>query len=935
MELLKKHPDKIAAAAVIAVTFAISLLGILDRFDLRLYDSILSLRKEPEERPEILFVEIDNQSLDALGAWPWSRDILANALFRMKELGAEAAVFDIEYLSPSKLGVNPDAKSKISYAVEEQKNDINDVISQFAGAAVSGSYSAAELDSLSEEIISGWINPGLDRLRDGIYESAYQDNDKLFAKSIAFFGNTWLTINTAELEIKYDDDYLDYVRKKCLYSNVKDKDGLIKKGNDYYLVDQGSESKPGFSPAMEMFIRSAKGAGFTNVVLDKDGTRRRIELLSKQNDSYAAQLVFAPILKKIKPREIVRNSHSLKLKDVTDPDTGELTDINIPLDEHGRILINWLNKDFVNSFRHENVIMLYQLDETERNIISCLENLGGFNLWDKDGKSLPFKQETLEILNDYSGIRNFREYLLEKCQGFDENGESVNGGISDDEYESYFAARKSFFERVTTFINGSYLEEMLNRLDEMKNEIANISEIKNSLESLFDTLKNESEIYNSTFEEKQKSYNGSFCIIGNTASSTTDLGTTPFNRAYPNIGTHANLYNTIISRNFIREIHWIAGMLAAAVLAFLTVVISGKKSGAVQSFYGILSVILASGVPVLLLAVFQIYVPMTGPVILTVLSYLATVIIRFVTTEKEKNTIRNSFSVYLNPTVVEQLAKDPSKLKLGGEEKNMTALFSDIKGFSSFSEQVTPEKLVSILNGYLGSMSEKILEEGGTIDKFIGDSIVSFFGAPLDLEDSAFRACVSAIKMKQAEDIFNRENLKSGNIPEELKTRIGINTGDMLVGNMGTTTKMNYTIMGDSVNLASRLEGVNKAYKSWILCSDSTWNEANEGGKNGLLAARKLDAVRVVGRNEPVQLWNILGFESELSDAEKEALAIYNCAMEKYTEKNFREAGKLFVKANALTPLDETPLVFASRCREFIKNGVPKNWDGIINMTSK
>ena len=265
----------------------------------------------------------------------------------------------------------------------------------------------------------------------------------------------------------------------------------------------------------------------------------------------------------------------------------------------------------------------------------------------------------------------------------------------------------------------------------------------------------------------------------------------------------------------------------------------------------------------------------------------------------------------------------------------MTALFSDIKSFSSFSELVTPAKLVSILNGYLGSMSDRILDEGGTIDKYIGDSIVSFFGAPVDLENPSWSACVSAIKMKETEMEFNRVNMASGLIPCELKTRIGINTGEMVVGNMGTSSKMNYTIMGDAVNLASRLEGVNKVYKSWIMCSDQTWNEANSMEKRGLLAARKLDKVRVVGRDESVQLWNILGFINELPDNVLEALAIYEKAMEKYENRDFKEAGKLFVKANALDDSDETPLVFAQRCREFIEKGVPAGWDGIVNMTSK
>ena len=930
----KKHGDKVAVFSVGIACFILALTGFFQRFDLRLYDLLLSLRKSPEERQEILFVEIDNKSIDDLGVWPWSRDILANVLFRMKELGAQTAVFDIEYLSPSNLGINPEAQNQIYNAFENQKNDVNELINQFAGAALSGSYSQEELNVLADDIVSEWVNPGLDQLRDEIYQKAYQDNDELFAKAIDFFENAWLTINILELDIKYENEYLDYVRKKCLFSNVEDKKQKIKEDNDYYLIDQGGDNRLGFCPAQKDFMQGAKGAGFTNVVLDSDGTRRRVELLSEQNGSYVAQLVFAPILKILNPKKIERNYFTLKLIDATDPTTGELKNISIPLDSHGRMLINWINKEFENSFRRESVIMLYQLDETERKIISQLESLGGFMLWDNEGQLLPYYQIANELLNNYSEIKQYKQYLLEKCKGTDENGNPLEG-ILPEEYEDYFNARKAFFEDVNSFVKGEYFDQMFARLKEMKNEIANYDETHNALLKLFDTLRNEEEIYLSTFQEKQKAYEGSFCIIGNTASSTTDLGTTPFNRAYPNVGTHANVYNTIMNENFIWEINWIFGALAALVFAYLAVVLTKEKSAFTQNTVGILSIAISVGSPVFLMCFLQIYVPVMAPLLISVVSYIIVVILRFLTAEKDKGVLRNAFSTYLAPAVVEQIVKDPSKLKLGGEEKHMTALFSDIKSFSSFSELVTPSKLVSVLNDYLGSMSDKILDEGGTIDKYIGDSIVAFFGAPFDLENSAWSACVSAIRMKQMEDEFNRINIANGNIPMELKTRIGINTGEMVVGNMGTSSKMNYTIMGDAVNVASRLEGVNKVYKSWILCSDSTWKDANALDKMDLLVARRLDKVRVVGKSESIQLWNILGFKNELSEKVLESVEIYNQAMEKYEENNFKEAGKLFIKANKLVDEDETPLVFAQRCKEFIEKGVPKNWDGVVNMTSK
>jgi class 3 adenylate cyclase len=191
------------------------------------------------------------------------------------------------------------------------------------------------------------------------------------------------------------------------------------------------------------------------------------------------------------------------------------------------------------------------------------------------------------------------------------------------------------------------------------------------------------------------------------------------------------------------------------------------------------------------------------------------------------NNMRLAFSTYLSEDVVEEIISDPARLHLGGTNRHMTALFSDIKNFTRIAEQLSPEHLVDLLNHYLSTMSDVILEQKGTIDKYQGDSIVSFFGAPLDLKDHAMRACTAAIILKRMEKDINHYVLENGISPLPLLTRIGINTGEMVVGNMGTQKKMNYTIISSAVNLASRLEGVNKQYGTWVLATDSTLEETS------------------------------------------------------------------------------------------------------------
>ena len=326
------------------------------------------------------------------------------------------------------------------------------------------------------------------------------------------------------------------------------------------------------------------------------------------------------------------------------------------------------------------------------------------------------------------------------------------------------------------------------------------------------------------------------------------------------------------------------------------------------------------------------------------------------------------FKITLQNQVVSQIVKNPEKLRLGGVNTRLTALFSDVRKFSGFTECVNreegeehgAERLVAILNDYLGLLSNAIMSQKGTIDKYVGDEIVSFFGAPVANPDNAFDACVAGIRMKQAEDIYNTEHAaelpihpKTGT-PFLLKSRVGLNTGDMVVGNMGTEKKLNYTVMGNNVNLASRLEGTNKEYDSWIIASESTWNDANRGENEGKLIARQLDCVKVINVEKPVQIYSIVGLRSELSAAEIEASDIFNSAMEFYLKgretpdqpKNpddFKKAIELFEKAyNCFHTSDPQDPGFISmekkmilRCNEYLKNGIPKIWDGVYTMTTK
>jgi adenylate cyclase len=242
---------------------------------------------------------------------------------------------------------------------------------------------------------------------------------------------------------------------------------------------------------------------------------------------------------------------------------------------------------------------------------------------------------------------------------------------------------------------------------------------------------------------------------------------------------------------------------------------------------------------------------LSAPLITGVLTLFSMIVYRILTEEREKRAIQGMFSNYVSKRVVDELLKNPEKLVLGGEDKEITVLFSDIRGFTTLSEKLTPQELVSHLNEYLSAMTDIIFKYEGTLDKYVGDEIMAFWNAPVEQTEHAELACKAALEMMEILNELNR------NWPEAKKLNIGIgmNTGIMTVGNMGSKNRMDYTLMGDSVNLGARLEGTNKIYGTNIIISEFTYEKIKEN-----FVCRELDNIRVKGKLKPVKIYEIMDY---------------------------------------------------------------------------
>ncbi|MCR4940905.1 MAG: adenylate/guanylate cyclase domain-containing protein [Treponemataceae bacterium] len=925
---LKVHRDAIVSLIVILFVFILSVTGLIEPFELKVYDLLMKLKPATTELEDVVIVAIDDASIAEMGTFPWQRDKVADGIIRMRELGASSVTFDIEYTSPSALGVNPDAESKLSTKFNTVDENISSYIQELSDAIASGYFTNEEILGLIDEILNYGIKPEIQGLHDSVSTEVTRDNDEYFANSLAFFGNSWLTINVGDMDIKVSDELLDYVKENILLDNVKDDGGYIHPECEEYLDELGIVR--GLTPALYSMLEKSAGAGFTNIVLDSDGTRRRVKLLFDEYDKYAAQLVTAPLLNIVKPSSIERTGNKLIFHDAMRPGADKAVDIVIPLDTEGNMLVNWIKQDFKNSFKYESFLFLKQLDDYEKQIINILRSLAAQDQFiDQYGDYLPFYSAAVYLLAEYDDITATKEELLASADATSRE---------DPRFEEYFEARRIFFEECAELNDSYYMENIREFLVKYADEETQ-ERFETFFTFLFDNYELYLEYYNEEFQKLHESYNNAFCIIGHTATASTDLGTTPFENHYANVGTHANVYNTIMTGEFITPVPWWYSVAAAALALLVMTFFSHFSRAFIQNLLGILGITICLVVCILPMVLFRVYIPVVPPFLIMILGYIACTVYRFIYAERDKKFLRSTLSTYVSADVVNEIVNDPAKLKLGGEEKNITAIFTDIRSFSTISEKVTPTELVSFLNQYLSLLSDIILENGGTIDKYEGDAIIAFVGAPVSYADHAWRACISAVRMKQAEAKFNEEMLANGTIPNKICmpicTRIGINTGDMVVGNMGTENKMNYTMMGNAVNLAARLEGVNKVYHSWVLVSETTWNAADSGEHKGILLARRLDKVRVVGINTPVQLYNILGIKSELDEALLESVKLFHQGLDLYLQKEFSNAKKIFDMATRKYPDDQTAAVFSARCMSFMEKGVPADWDGVVNMTSK
>ena len=420
-------------------------------------------------------------------------------------------------------------------------------------------------------------------------------------------------------------------------------------------------------------------------------------------------------------------------------------------------------------------------------------------------------------------------------------------------------------------------------------------------------------------------FNNKIVLIGPTAVDLQDDYLSPVSEGVrmPGVEIHANNIQTIISQKFLQD----QSNINLLIILVLILIFNVWIFSFIKVRYST-PIVLIEMITAIVSGFFYyengIIINTIYPISMISLSFIGTFLLRLILEQKDRKFIEGAFGHYVNESVVKQLIKNPKMLHLGGAKREITVLFSDIAGFTTISETMDAEKLVKFLNEYLQEMTKIVLDHEGTLDKYEGDAIMAFWGAPLEMKNHAFKACLAALENQKKLSDLRKKWKKEGK--PEIHIRIGINTGEAIVGNMGSENRFDYTAIGDNINLGSRLEGISKEYGTEIIISEATYEQVKDN-----FICRELDKIRVKGKNNAIRIYELIDKKENTNENQKNTIITFEKALELYRNRDFLSAKKLFEELKDDSPSE----IFKKRCEECLANTPSDDWDGVYTFTTK
>ncbi|MEE6250726.1 MAG: adenylate/guanylate cyclase domain-containing protein [Bdellovibrionota bacterium] len=846
----------------------LSVHAILENFHQRSVDLKL-LARGPEERDsKLAILAIDEKSVEKFGRWPWSRTIIAEAIEKIFEHDAAVLAFDVIFSEP----------------------DNNQAIRSLNKLAKQTNLSEEQKLFVEKELIEAnsdiRLAQAIEKYSDRIIMGTYFDN---------------LMFN------------LDTYQEKCAqiaFSKTKESEFLSQEDIPMAALDQVEIDLP---ESLYDFLDET----FDEITAELDEKKSfeknsdRLQAIRQSHLEYCAKWLYEdhdPYLEKLKE---------------TWPEIAEEEELELSFEE-------WKNELLQNSAQNL-VNMSGRLWMNIPMISEKAKHTAYFNAFQDPDGTIRKNHLVYRYGNTYMPAMGLKAVMVAK-----RNGVLIN--VERNPYNYFLKGVKEItftdqdgspttripvdFEGALP-INYSGPQKMFAYLS--------ISELFNGKDTMIIEQRK-----NSRVEEievnKAEFIKDRIFLVGATATGIYDLRVTPFEENFPGPETHVNIMDNLLRGDFLKnhqdEPPYMLGfILISGLLLSFAISQLGALSGLLVSIALIGGMIYLD---FLLLFSQGIVVSIILPLLLFSFLYVSLTFFKYFTEEKKKKELKGTFQKYVSPAIVDEVLKDPENIQLGGRKERMTVLFSDIRGFTTISEQLDPSALSDLLNSYLTPMTDLVFANKGTLDKYMGDAVMAFFGAPISYPNHASMGVKCALEMLEKLKELQAQYKEQG-LPD-IDVGIGLNTGDMSVGNMGSETVRSYTVMGDAVNLGSRLEGINKQYGTRIIISEFTYQDILE---SNLYVCREIDWVKVKGKLEPVKIYEVVNFQSKISDDKLKCVNKFKEAFELYHEKRFSEAIEILKEALSIDPEDGPSLLYMERTENYLQNPPPEDWDGVFTMTTK
>jgi len=958
----KNLPYIIIAFGVASLVAILSFLDLYDNFEHNLLDMRFKSRGMMETRPDIATADIDVRALQTEGKWdPWSREKHIPLVNLAAEHRMDAFIFDVYFIE--------DSERKLEYKVLNSVSDSLLSMEKVKDLFPDPDNDLAKASQRAGNIIFAQSFKPQPKKKEPVKKRSevMERRLKLLEKRGLF-----RTVDREKYSSLFDfydiETVVDTLIKSSagvyFFQSDPDPDGLQRK---YPLV--GLYENRIFPSASLAIALKHYGVSFEDVEI-VPGKHIRFNL--PEPDEHGRFEISIPI--NIKGQMQVNWAGNWQ-----DKETGEFDLVHYPYNvlkdfqqgEYSNYILAEFKK-LVNLSFNGNAKAAYKpalgfIDAPKKDILGAVKKvmmMGATEKWiqeNPDGTAAEFKRLPPHIFNEIKDNNTIADAFLDSNRieppSLDDliNSKTLSYELGINNYE--FSTYKKHISDLNTAIKNSdegdkkrltKVRDMARIIERNFQIISNLA--KNNIIdeqrplTFFPNSKKQRLFIGS--EEKNTVHNvvpfefvGKKLYYGLTATGTSDLNPMPFDPRYPMVGLHANALNTILDNKIIYEVPKVQVALVIGIigilLAFGVPALSASMGGLVTAIiigaYGWLSFWLFTNQ--------QIWLDMVGPLSTLFIGYLGITVYNYIQEEKSKNFLKESFGTYVSPELIDQMYESGEEPSLGGEEGYHTAFFTDIQSFSAFSEKLTASELVALLNQYLTDMTDVLLENNGTLDKYIGDAIVAFYGAPIEVDNHEYWACKTAIEMQDKLAILREGWQEEGDrwpeIVHNMQNRIGISSGEMVTGNMGSEARMNYTMMGDNVNTAARLESSAKQYGIYIQIADSTYQAVKEK-----VVVRDLDNVVVMGKNEPVKVWELISEVGKEPDQYKKILPAYHEALDLYKNQEWSKAIDAFKASDELEEMfggrkTNPSRIYIPRCEHYQENPPGEDWDGVWTLTSK